>query len=306
MQTTRSFVPVHTKAGRTPNRRFRLELYGLLTPYLLGTLVLVALPALLSLILSFTYYDALSTPTWNGLRNFRDIAADPLLWISLGNSLYFIILAVPLRVIGALLLALLLNRPRRGTGVYRAAVYLPTVVPEVAYALIWLWILNPFYGPLNRALELIGLPAPAWLVDPGTAKLAFVMMALFQIGEGFVILLAGLKVIPPEYYEAAQIDGGNWRQLFRYITLPFLAPWLVLLTFRDLILSFQYTFTPSFIMTGGDPYYATLFLPLLIFEEAFDRFRFGPGSAMMLLMFLTTLGLLLILYRLFKGWGYDQ
>jgi multiple sugar transport system permease protein len=292
--------------GRAPNRRYRVELYGLLTPYLLGTLVLVAVPAGLSLVLSFTYFDGTAPPFWIGLQNFREIASDPLLWISLGNSLYFIILAVPLRVLGALLLALLLNRPRRGTGVYRAAVYLPTVVPDIAYALIWLWVLNPFYGPLNKALALFGLDGPAWLVNPDTARLAFVMMALFQIGEGFVIMLAGLKGIPGEYYEAAEIDGGNWRQLFRYITLPFLTPWLVLLTFRDLILSFQYTFTPSVIMTGGDPYYATLFLPLLIFEEAFDRFRFGPGSAMMLLMFLVTLGLLWLLYRLFKGWGYDQ
>jgi multiple sugar transport system permease protein len=115
-----------------------------------------------------------------------------------------------------------------------------------------------------------------------------------------------LRGIPDEYYESAAIDGGSWRQLFRYITLPFIAPWLILLTFRDVILSFQYTFTPSVIMTGGDPYYATLFLPLLIFEEAFDRFRFGAGSAMMLLMFLITLGLLWLLFRLFKGWGYDQ
>jgi multiple sugar transport system permease protein len=266
----------------------------------------VAIPAALSLALSFSYYDSISPPFWTGLQNFREIASDPLLWISLGNSLYFILLAVPLRVLGALLLALLLNRPRRGTGVYRAAVYLPTVVPDIAYALIWLWIFNPIYGPLNRTLQLLGIAAPAWLVNPETARLAFVIMALFQIGEGFVILLAGLKYIPGEFYESAQIDGGNWWQLFRFITLPFLVPWLVLLTFRDVILSFQYTFTPSIIMTGGDPYYSTLFLPLLIFEEAFERFRFGAGSAMMLLMFLTTLGLLWILYRLFKTWGYDQ
>src|SRR5262245_50822910 len=130
-------------AGRAPNNRYRAELYGLLSPYLLGTLVLVAIPAALSLALSFSYYDALSPPFWTGLQNFREIASDPLLWISLGNSLYFILLAVPLRVLGALFLALLLNRPRRGTGVYRAAVYLPTVVPDIAYALIWLWIFNP-------------------------------------------------------------------------------------------------------------------------------------------------------------------
>lgn len=291
---------------RALNRFYRTELYVLLSPYLGGAFILVAVPVLLSLVLAFVNYNALSPATWNGWQNFRDISADPLLWIALGNSLYFITLAVPLRLLGALAIALFLNQPRRGVGFYRAAVYLPTIVPEMAYALIWLWIFNPFYGPLNKTLALFGLPIPAWLVNPVTAKLAFVIMALFQIGEGFVILLAGLKNIPHEYYESAQIDGGNRRQLFYHITLPILSPWLILLTFRDVILSFQYTFTPSFIMTGGDPYYATLFLPLLIFEEAFDRFRFGPGSAMMLLMFLTTLFLLLLLLRIFKGWGYDE
>ena len=286
-------------------RLYRLELYALLSPYLAGAFIMVVIPALLSLMLAFASYDALAPPAWNGWQNFRQIGTNALFWTALRNSLYFIVLAVPLRLLGALALALLLNKPRPGVGFYRAAIYLPTIVPDMAYALIWLWILNPLYGPLNQTLAFLGLPTPAWLVDPATAKLAFVIMALFQLGEGFVVLLAGLKDIPREYYESAQMDGGNRWQLFRYITLPILSPWLVLLTFRDIILSFQSTFTPAYAMTGGDPYYATLFLPLLIFQEAFDRFRFGTGSAMMLLMFLTTLMLLLILFR-FSGWGHDR
>ncbi len=154
-------------------------------------------------------------------------------------------------------------------------------------------------------LRSVGLPAPAWLVNRETALPALVMMSLFTIGEGFVVLLAALKSIPAETYESAWVDGSNRWQAFRYLTLPLLLPWLVLLLFRDVILSFQTTFTPAYIMTGGGPYYATLFLPLLIFEEAFDRLRFGIGSAMMLLMFLITLGLLLILYGIFQGRGYD-
>ncbi|MCB0031254.1 MAG: sugar ABC transporter permease [Anaerolineales bacterium] len=287
------------------NRLYRLELYALLSPYLAGTFIMVAIPALLSLLLAFASYDALAPPVWNGWQNFRQVGSNALFWIALRNSLYFIVLAVPLRLLGALALALFLNKPRPGVGFYRAAIYLPTIVPDMAYALIWLWIFNPLYGPLNQTLALFGLPTPAWLVDPATAKLAFVIMAIFQLGEGFVVLLAGLKDIPGEYYESARMDGGNRWQLFRYITLPILGPWLILLTFRDIILSFQSTFTPSYAMTGGDPYYATLFLPLLIFQEAFDRFRFGTGSAMMLLMFLTTLLLLWLLFRFF-GWGHDQ
>jgi multiple sugar transport system permease protein len=294
------------QGGSAFGRSYRNQLYAMLAPYLAGIVLLVVTPALLSFALAFAHYGALGPPRWAGIQNFKFISADPLLGIAIRNSLYFIVLAVPLRVVGALLLALLLNRPRKGIGVYRTAVCLPTVVPDVAYALIWLWILNPRYGPLNQTLGFLGLPTPAWLVNPATAKSGFVLMALFQIGEGFIVLLAGLQNIPHEYFESAQIDGGGRLSLLRHITLPMLSPWLVLLTFRDVILTFQYTFTPSFVMTGGDPYYATLFLPLLIFEEAFDRFRFGTGSAMMLIMFLTTLILLLVLFRLFKGWGYDD
>jgi multiple sugar transport system permease protein len=293
-------------ARRGHSSRYKAELYALLAPYLGGTALLVVLPALLSFALAFTEFDALSPPVWRGLRNFQTLWHDRLFWIAVRNSLYFVVLAVPLRVLGALALALLLNQRRRGVGIYRVAVYLPTIIPDVAYALIWLWIFNPIYGPLNMILGSLGLPTPAWLVQANTAKLAIVIMSLFQIGEGFVVLLAGRQDVPEEYYQAAAVDGGTRWQQFRYITLPLLAPWLMLLTIRDIILSAQSTFTPALIMTGGGPYYATLFMPLLIYEEAFDRFRFGLGSALMLLLFLGV-GLLLLLVRfVVQGWGYDD
>ena len=276
----------------------------MLAPYLLGTLLLVAVPALLSAGLAFTSFDALSPPVYVGLANFRLLASDPLTATAIGNSLVFIALAVPLRILGALGLALLLNRPRRGVGGYRAAVYVPTVIPDVAFALIWLWIFNPLFGPVNIALSALGLPLPGWLADAGTARFPFVIMSLFQIGEGFIILLAALRGIPREYFDAGSIDGAGTWSLFRYLTLPLLLPWLVLLTFRDVILSFQWTFTPSLVMTGGDPYYSTLFLPLLIYEEAFDRFRFGPGSALMLIMFLLSVAIIGGLYLAFRSRGY--
>ncbi len=284
-------------------QRYHTELRLLLLPYLLGTLLLVGLPALLTFALAFFQYDALSAPQWVGLWNFQDIFGDPLLWVALRNSLYFIFLAVPLQVLLALTLALLLNRRQRGTGLYRAAVYLPTVIPDVAFALIALWIFNPLYGPLNLILRGLGLSAPDWLIDPGTAKLVFVIMSLFQIGEAFVILLIGLQDIPPEVNAAAAVDGSSARQTLQHITLPLLLPWIALVTFRAVIVSFQWTFTPSLIMTGGDPYYATLFMPLLIYEEAFDRFRFGPGAAMMLIVVITTLYFISTLYVLFKNRG---
>jgi multiple sugar transport system permease protein len=142
------------------------------------------------------------------------------------------------------------------------------------------------------------------LADASTAKVPSVVMSLFQIGDGFVVLLAGLRNVPREYYDAGAIDGGGRLQLFRYLTLPLLMPWLVLLTFRDVILAFQYTFTPSLLMTRGDPYYSTLFLPLLVYEEAFDRFRFGPGSALMLVQLLITGLLIAALFLVFRARGY--
>ena len=282
---------------------WRAGLWAMLTPYLVGTLLLVGLPALMSAVLAFTTYDALTPPVYVGFANFRILAADPIVGQAIGNSLVFILLAVPLRILGALALALLLLRPRRGATGYRAAVYVPTVIPDVAFALIWLWILNPVFGPVNIALEALGLPTPGWLADAETARFPFVIMAAFQIGEGFVVLLAALRGLSPEVFDAGAVDGtGRWAA-FRYLTLPLLLPWLALLTFRDIVLSFQWTFTPSFVMTGGDPYYATMFLPLLTYEEAFDRFRFGAGSALMLLTFLLSVAIIGAIYLFFRRRG---
>ncbi len=289
---------------RTVSSVYRRELRWFLLPYLSGALALIGVPALLMLGLSFFTYDAISPPVWAGTLNFQDVAAEPQTWVALRNTLYFIFLAVPLRLLLALGLALLFNAPRRGVGVYRMAVYLPTTIPDVAYALIWLWIVNPFYGPLNLVLRALGLPAPDWLTDFNTAKLPFVMMSLLQIGESFVILLAGLHAQSREVHEAAAVDGASRWQRLRHMTLPLLKPWLLIVIVRDVILGFQYTFTPSLVMTGGDPYYATLFTPLLIYEEAFDRFRFGQGAVIMLLTFALTAYLLYSLFQLSKGWGY--
>lgn len=276
----------------------------MLVPFLVGTVVLVILPMTMTVGLAFTEYDVISSPTWRGLENFAVIARRDLFWIAMRNSLVYVVLAVPLRMVGALGLALFLNHRRRGVNIYRTGIYLPTIIPAIAYAFIWLWIYNPLYGPLNRILGLVGLPEPVWLADERTALLAIVLMAGFQLGEGLIILLAGLQDVPRDYYDAAAVDGGNRWQMFWRITLPLLMPWLVLLSIRDIIASAQSTFAPAYLMTDGGPYYATLFLPLLIFEEAFDRFRFGEASAMMLVLF-AVIGLLLILLRrVTGGWGY--
>ncbi len=281
-----------SRGRRRPIDRWRLGLGVLLGPYLVGAVALVAVPALLSLGLAFTTYDGLSAPVWTGFTNWRLLATDPKVPVAIGNTLLLVALMVPLRIAGALLLALLLQRRGRGVGTARAAVFLPAVIPDVALALVMVWVFNPLYGPVNGLLGALGLPRPGWLADASTAKLPFVALAVLGLGEGFVVLLAARKGISVSLYEAGALDGGGAWGLFRAITLPLLLPWLLLLTVRDIILGFQWTFVPATVMTGGDPYHATLFLPQLIHEEAFDRFRYGTGSALMLFVALLT-GLLL-------------
>jgi multiple sugar transport system permease protein len=269
-----------------------------MAPYLVGSLVLVIVPALTTIAISLTQYNAIGVPKFVWALNFFSIFKTGYVLTGLKNTLIFIVLAIPLRVVGALVLALFFRDQRKGFGVYRAAVYLPTVMPEVAYAIIWLWILNPIYGPLNMVLTSLGLPAPAWLTNPMLARIAIVIMMSFQIGEGFVIMLAGLQSIPGSFYEAARVDGANAWMIFWKITFPLIMPWLLLLTMRDLIMSLQNTFTPSYVITYGGPYYATTFLPLLIYELAFDYFDFGLAAAVMVLVYVCMIFLVMGIIKL--------
>ena len=271
-------MQIKSKAHISHQKQYRL----FLVPFLLGTLILVVLPTLVTIGVAFTEFSSVGTLKFAGGGNFIDMFQSAYVRIGLQNSLVFLVLAVPIRVIGALFLAILLRDDQRGFGVFRSAVYLPTVIPGVAYALVWLWIFNPIYGPLNVILTLLGLPALDWLSDPNMARLAMVILISFQLGEGFVILLAGLQTIPRSYYESAKVDGASKFLMFRFITLPLLMPWLLLLTFRDIAVSLQATFTASYVITYGGPYYATTFLPLLVYEIAFDFFDFGMAAAVML------------------------
>jgi len=291
------------------SRRARLAAF--LAPYLLGTLILIVLPACLTFIIAFTSYDGVSSPIFGWkklqfLQNFQFLINEPLFKIALTNSLIFAAWAVPLRILGALALAMFYNRQRRGTDLHRAAVYLPTIIPDTAYALIWTWILNPLYGPLNASLRILGLPAPLWLADSAWALPAIILVSLLQIGEGFVVLLAGLRHVPQALYDSARVDGANRWEIFSSITLHFLIPWLAILTVRDVVLSFQSTFTPAYIMTRGGPYYATFFTPLLIYETAFDRLLFGPAAAISLVVFILTIFLVVIVFQSFDKWLDDE
>ncbi|MCA9924618.1 MAG: sugar ABC transporter permease [Anaerolineales bacterium] len=275
----------------------------LLVPYALGILLLVVLPALMAFGLAFFRYDALSPPVWVGWLNFVLAYTDELFVLSVQNSLALILVPVFLRVFGAFFLARLYQRNGRFLGWFRAAVYLPSVVPMAATALAWLWIFNPLYGPLNLLLQAIGIVPPNWLIDPLWAKPALIIMGLWQIGEGFIVSLAALHDIPVELEDAAYIDGaGRWATM-RHIILPLVAPILILLSFRDAIFTLQESFTTIYLTTQGGPYYATYTLPLFIYEQGFDLGSFGTAGAALWIMYAITGLIVVALYIIAKQWN---
>lgn len=278
------------------------RLRWLLLPYATGLVVLVLLPALLSFSLAFFRYDGLSPPRFAGGLNFSLVLTDELYPLSVANSLALVILPVPLRVFGAFLLAWL-ARGGRLSALLRAAVFLPSAVPASAFALAWLWVLNPLYGPLNRLLGGLGLGQPGWLADGLWARPGIALMLLWLIGEGFLVGLAALYDVPRELEDAAVADGAGAPAVLRYVLLPLMAPILLLLAARDAVLLLPESYGFARIMTLGGPYYATYTLPQFINEAAFDRLDFGIASAALWLLYALTGLLLIVVYVVARQWN---
>lgn len=287
----------------------RRQLALMLAPYAFGLAVLVAAPAAITFGLALTDYDLVRSPSFVGLDNFRELVDDRVFGIALVNSFVFAAVATPLRLLVALGLALLFWRRSRGVGVGRAMIAVPTVVPEVAYGLLWLWLLNPLYGPVNGLLTLGGesgntvfdrLP-PQWLTDPNHARAGIVLMSLFTVGEAFVVLLVARQAVSTDLYELASLEDAPGWDVFRRITLPVLAPVLVLLFLRDMLLSFTFTFVPALVVTeGGPPDYATTYLPLFVYREAFEYLRYGYAAAATLVMLALTVPIVWLQWRIVR------
>jgi multiple sugar transport system permease protein len=289
---------------RVRARREDVRTAALLAPYAFGTVLLIVVPAAVTFGLAFFRYDLLTSPDFRFLGNFAELWDDPVFHRALLNSLVFAALAVPLRLLGSLGLALLLHSRFRGVGAHRTAAYLPTTVPDVAYVLVWLFIFNPLYGPLNAALVGVDLPAVRWLTSEAGAMAAVVLMSCFTIGEGFIVALAARQELPGEVYEMARLEGSSPWHTFRRVTLPMMAPTLALLAFRDTALSLQVTFVPAFLLTEGGPDRATTFLPLVIYNNAFEDLRYGYAAAMTLTMFVVTAAIVYAQYRIIKRWRF--
>ena len=284
------------------------------SPWLTGFLVFGAGPILFSVVISFCRYDVLSPAQFIGVENYTRLIGfhqdqfthlwmsnDPDFWKSLANT-GFMLIGVPIGLTLGLLLALLLDQGFRGIGVFRTIYYLPSIVPIVASFLLWMWVFDPTRGLLNQALMGMGVSHPPyWLADPAWAKPALLIMGLWGVGGGMLIWLAGIKGIPAQLYEAAEIDGAGVLRRFGHITLPMLSPYIFFNTVMGIIGTLQ-VFEAAYIMTDGGPQNATMFYVYKLFNEAFRYLDIGTASAMAWILFSIVLALTLFQLWVGKKW----
>ena len=275
-------TPVAAARAPEPSWRDSAAGYLFLAPWLIGFFGLTLGPALVSLYLSFTDYDLLSNPRWVGAANYVRIAtSDPKFSAAMHVTFLYVALAVPLKLTFALLVAMILNRNLRGLPLYRAIFYLPSLIgASVAISVLWRQLFAGD-GLLNQALKLVGIHGPSWISNPDTALYTLVALSVWQFGSPMIIFLAGLRQIPKDVYEAAEIDGASRSQQFWRITLPLLTPVVFFNVVVQTIDAFK-AFTPAFIISGGTggPIDATLFYTLYLYQEAFAYFRMGYASAL--------------------------
>ncbi|GIV79905.1 sugar ABC transporter permease [Litorilinea aerophila] len=281
--------------------------YLFISPWLIGFFVWTLIPIGASLVLSFTDYNILAgAPNWVGFQNFQKMfLGDPRYWRAVKATFYFTFASVPLKLAFALAVAMVLNRARAFVGVYRAMYYAPSIVGgSIAVAVMWREIFGS-NGLFNALLALVGLPGRAWLGDPATAIWTLILLAVWQFGSPMLIFLAGLKHIPPEFYEAASIDGAGFWAKFLRITLPLLTPVIFFNLVMQLIYGFM-TFTQAYVITGGKPLDTTLFYNLYVFNRAFHVFELGYGAAMSWVLLAVIAVVTGLMFRFSRYWVFYE
>ena len=276
--------------------------YAFIGLWLFGFLAFTAFPFLASIYLSFTRYNIVRPPVWVGTQNYKMLLHDdPQFWKALWVTFRYAFASVPLSIIIGVALALLLNQKVRGLSIYRTIFFLPSIIPTVATATIFLWILNPEIGLINSFLRIFRIQGPAWLQDTSWAPWSMVLMSVWGVGGSMVIYLAGLKDIPAYLYEAALIDGAGPFQRLRHITLPLLTPVIFFNLVMGIIGAFQY-FTEVYMMTRGGPEDSTLFYALYLFQRAWRYLDMGYASALAWVLFAVVMALTLVVFRSQRRW----
>ena len=278
-----------------------------ISPILVGTAIFMVYPLIASIYYSFCDYNILSPPAFNGGAHYAELLADEKFHKALWNTLIFTVLAVPVTMATALILAFLLNMKLRGQAVYRTIFFLPSIVPVVASSVLWLWLLNPDYGLINTILrpgislvnQLFGssLAAPPWLTDPLYMKPALVLMSAWGVGGSVIIYLAALGDVPRQLYEAAELDGaGAWGKTW-HVTLPMISPVIFFTLIMGLIGMFQYFSQPLVIFGGGGRDDSALFYSVYLFQNAFVYLRMGYASAQAWILFLVIVTATILVFR---------
>lgn len=277
-------------------RKMAIEGYLFIMPWIIGFVVLVLAPLVTSIVLSFSKFNLVRL-SYVGIENYRRILFDdPLFWKSLKITFTFVGCTVVLRLVIALVIALMMNQKIKGILSFRAIYYLPAVVGGAAVGLLWRWVFNPDFGLVNLILLRIGIEGPRWLSSTAWALPAIIIVDLWAIGGTMLIYLAGLQDVPTEVFEAAIVDGANIFSRFVHVTLPMISPVILFNLIMGIIGSFQ-AFTLAYIMTSGGPNYATYFFAMYIREKALIHGEFGYASTLGVMLLLIILTLTILIFR---------
>ncbi|BDZ49193.1 sugar ABC transporter permease [Frondihabitans sucicola] len=306
-------APTRVPRRRSAERRRRRTALIMLTPAILGLLVFFVYPLLASIYFSFTRYNQLSSPQWVGLLNYRYLfTQDPQVGAAALNTLWFVVILVPVRIVCALVVAGLLVRARTLSGVWRTIFYLPALVPPVASVVAFVFLFNPGTGPVNLILKFFGIHGPLWFNSPSWSKPSLVILGVWVMGDIMIIFLASLLEVPKELYEATSLDGANGLQQVRHITLPTISPVIGFAVVTGVIAALQY-FTEAAVASGvasgqatvgggssanlGYPGTSLLTYTELLYQHGFANFQFGYASAMAVVLFVITAVLLALTIR---------
>lgn len=306
-----SSIPAFS-AGRVPRRsslrrKQAIEGYLCILPWLIGFLCFTAIPMLGALGLSFADWEIITPATWIGLANYSRLTADPLFYRALYNTSYISLISVPVGLVLALAVAVGLNEKLRGVNVYRTFFFLPSQMPLVASALLWLWVYNPDFGLANQLLNYVGLPGLHWLFDVNLVKPSIVLVTIWNgVGVPMIIFLAGLQGVPESLHEAANIDGAGSLARFRHITLPMISPVIFFNLIIGVIASFQSHFTLVYVTTRGGPANASLIYVLYLYFKAFQDFEMGYASSLAWVLLVVVSILTAIQFLLARRWVYYE
>jgi multiple sugar transport system permease protein len=294
---------------RNMSRQQRREaITGLLfiSPWIIGFLVFYAGPAIVSFFISFTRWNIVGEPVWIGLQNYIEIFTDDKnFWNSVGVTLHYALLYIPLMTVLSILTALALNSKVKGVGVFRTLFYLPSIAPAIAASLVFMWILQPTYGLLNILLSYVGIEGPNWFKNPQYAMWGIVMIAMWRLGASAIIYLAGLQNIPVQLYDAADVDGANPWQKFWNVTLPMLTPILFFQIIVELIGVFQ-TFTPAYVVSQSRGYSGPMqelyFYMLYVYNKGWLNMQMGYASALSWVLTIFILVITVLVFRSSPYW----